>query len=290
MKFMNKIQILLFFLIILLIEQKLIIAEEKLTNEEKSNLVKVEIIPQSQHVRDGDTVLVAFKFKMQKHWHIYWVNSGDSGLPTEVKLKLKNGITESNLEYPIPTKIPFSGYVNFGYENELILFKKLYFPKTSSSKFNEIHAKISWLVCKETCIPQDTNLTIKFVIANERIVNSKWVENRLDSIYSLLPKKNTTFAIKAEKGKNSVKIDLTYLYPNANDFTNIEFLPYDASIYDYSEKPFVFNQNGIYTLNLRLDKNRYEEPEKLRGILIGRKGQFGNSQSSAIEVDCEFNK
>jgi DsbC/DsbD-like thiol-disulfide interchange protein len=276
-------------IILLIILPFILFAEEKLTNEEKSNLLKVEVIPQNQYIKNNDSVLIAFKFKMQKHWHIYWVNSGDSGLPTEVKLTLKAGISESELMYPVPEKIPFSGYTNYGYNDEVILFKKIYIAKETDYKFIVLPIKISWLVCKEICIPQDTTISVKFVVTNEKVHNINWSKN-LDSLYNSLPQQNKNFAVKAQKNKDEVTVRFKNEKLHEIDFTNVEFLPFASSIYDYKEKPKVILDKGFYSIKLIMDKNRYEEPEKLRGILIGRKGQFGDINSNSLEINCDFEK
>lgn len=276
-------------LIVILLLPFFLFAEENLTKEEKANLVKVEVIPQSQYIKNNDSAVIAFKFKMQKHWHIYWINSGDSGLPTETKLTLRSGVTESDLLYPVPDKIPFSGYVNYGYEDEVVLFKKIYISKNANYKYIELPIKISWLVCKETCIPQDTSIMVKFVIANEKIQNSQW-SKKLDSLYYSLPQPNTSFEVNAKKSNDEVTVQFKNDQLTNVDFTNVEFLPYDAGIYEYKEKSKVTNTKGLFSFILSMDKNRFEEPLKLRGILIGKKGQFGNTNSNALEINCNIEK
>jgi thiol:disulfide interchange protein DsbD len=46
-------------------------------------------------------MFVGIKMDMQKNWHTYWKNPGDSGGPIEVSWTLPDGMTISDIYWPI---------------------------------------------------------------------------------------------------------------------------------------------------------------------------------------------
>ena len=43
--------------------------------------VEIQIIPQKTHVQPGETIWIGVEHTIYPHWHLYWTNPGDSGLP-----------------------------------------------------------------------------------------------------------------------------------------------------------------------------------------------------------------
>jgi thiol:disulfide interchange protein DsbD len=55
-------------------------------------------------VDPGKTVWVGLQLIHQPHWHTYWKNAGDSGLPTQLQWTLPEGITAGDIAWPAPQK------------------------------------------------------------------------------------------------------------------------------------------------------------------------------------------
>ena len=47
------------------------------------------------------TVLVGLQLTHPPHWHTYWKNSGDSGLPTELQWTLPPGVMAGDIAWPV---------------------------------------------------------------------------------------------------------------------------------------------------------------------------------------------
>ena len=45
----------------------------------------VELLPLDSSIQPGGTSLIGLHFTLDKGWHVYWVNAGDSGEPPSVK-------------------------------------------------------------------------------------------------------------------------------------------------------------------------------------------------------------
>ncbi len=102
---------------------------------------------------------IAVRFQIAPEWHLYWKNPGDAGLAPKVQWTLPEGITVSDLQFPTPHKIATESAVDYGYDRELVLLATITPPKTPTKNFM-LKADLTWLVCRESCIPGDATLEL----------------------------------------------------------------------------------------------------------------------------------
>ena len=62
---------------------------------------------------------------MADHWHTYWKNPGDSGLPTRIQWVLPEGWKAGEIQWPYPKPLPIGPLMNYGYEDEVLLLTDL---------------------------------------------------------------------------------------------------------------------------------------------------------------------
>ncbi len=53
--------------------------------------LKVDLVAQDASITPGHTFQAGLKFDLEKGWHVYWINPGDSGEPPTVEWKLPAG-------------------------------------------------------------------------------------------------------------------------------------------------------------------------------------------------------
>ncbi len=113
----------------------------------------------------GQPVWVGLQFTHQPHWHTYWKNSGDSGLPTTLEWTLPPGVMAGDIAWPIPKKIPIGNLANYGYEGTVLLPVPLIitpdFKPPLTGRTLDIKLKAAWLVCRQECIPEDGEFSIQ---------------------------------------------------------------------------------------------------------------------------------
>ena len=109
--------------------------------------------------------------KMEPGWHTYWKNPGDAGSATKIEWQLPPGITVADSGWPVPKKIPPVEVTTYGYEDEVVLPTILEIASNTPPGEVKIKAHISWLECKESCIPAGTDVqaTLKIASAGEPI-------------------------------------------------------------------------------------------------------------------------
>ena len=117
-------------------------------------------------VAPGGMVWAGFDLTMDPGWHTYWKNPGDSGIPTQIKWQLPPGVTAGEVQWPLPKKLPPAEVTTYGYEGETMLLVPLTLASNLSSGPLILSAKVSWLECKEQCVPGTTNVTASLTVGN----------------------------------------------------------------------------------------------------------------------------
>ena len=115
-------------------------------------------------VSSGKTVWLGLQIKHQPHWHTYWKNPGDSGLPTVLQWTLPAGVTAGDIAWPTPQRITIGSLANYGFGDTILLPVPLVIDKGfAPTPGGDLEVKLaaSWLVCRQECIPQDGNFVLK---------------------------------------------------------------------------------------------------------------------------------
>src|SRR5436190_1607635 len=75
----------------------------------RETLVRAALLADAESVAPGGTFTLGVRLKMKAHWHTYWVNPGESGQATTVKLTGPAGFTFGEIQWPLPSKINVPG-------------------------------------------------------------------------------------------------------------------------------------------------------------------------------------
>ena len=127
--------------------------------------VTLELVAENNALIPGQKNTVAVRLKMDDHWHTYWANPGDSGLPTEIAWTLPEGITAGPIQWPAPQWIDYFEMVSYAYEGEVFLLVDLEVPGGFEATGQvDLAARVDFLVCKEACIPGGADLTLSLPI------------------------------------------------------------------------------------------------------------------------------
>ena len=64
--------------------------------------------------------LIGIKMDMQKNWHTYWKNPGDSGGPIKIQWDADKNIKIDEIKWPRPELIPYEPLMTYGYKDFVI--------------------------------------------------------------------------------------------------------------------------------------------------------------------------
>jgi DsbC/DsbD-like thiol-disulfide interchange protein len=182
----------------------------------QQNLVKAELLADQANIVAGVPFTVAVKLTITSGWHTYWINPGDSGLPTTVKWNLPDGFTAEPLQYPAPKRIDLpGGLINYGYLDQAVFMARITPPKDlPASDEVPIEAKVSWLVCKDRCIKGGAVVRLSLpVAAQSQAANesdfAKWQKMIPASAEKLSDIKITADPIDLSSGTGKTEIKAT---------------------------------------------------------------------------------
>ncbi|MGJ8668968.1 MAG: protein-disulfide reductase DsbD family protein [Oceanococcus sp.] len=137
---------------------------------------------------DQPNFLVALRLDPSDGWHTYWKNPGDAGLATNIRWQSVPGIDTGPLLWPAPNAYREGELTTYGYGEEHHLLTRIHIDKALADE-TLITLKARWLVCKDICIPESLETTIKVgQIRNGSSDNARAVlTNALQSIPEILP-------------------------------------------------------------------------------------------------------
>ena len=130
--------------------------------------VSVELISEHASLLPGQSQQLGLLLRHEPHWHTYWINPGDSGLPTTLAWTLPPGLKTQDIAWPVPKRFDVGGLYNFGYSGEIVLPVALSVPADAQAGTSmHIAVVAKWLVCREECIPGKASLTLDLPIVTE---------------------------------------------------------------------------------------------------------------------------
>jgi len=123
--------------------------------------LSVALLSEQDALVPGHAAWFGLRLRHDAHWHTYWMNPGDSGLPTKLAWQLPEGFQSGAITWPVPKRFTLGELYNFGYDGEALLPVRIDVPANAapgSSAHLAVQAK--WLVCREECIPGKADLTL----------------------------------------------------------------------------------------------------------------------------------
>lgn len=199
--------------------------------------------------------------KMDDEWHTYWKNAGDVGLPTEVAWTLPPGWSADPLLWPAPEYLDTSGLISFAYEHQVSLPFLLRPSAEVRPGPQQVTAKVSWLECKEACIPGEATLQVSFEVADQAIDGPEAA--LVAEGFAALPSPRTDL-VASREGTHF----LLHLPTDLSQATSYRFFP-DAAMQVSLSAPqeLLTLPDGSQALKLAPEPTAEKPPEQLSGVL-----------------------
>lgn len=131
----------------------------------KAQHLTAELVSLAPGIAPGGTQQIGLVITLEEHWHVYWINAGDAGEPPTIKWNLPAGITAAPMQFAIPSRLPNGPLLDYGYEDTAAFPITLTAASTVKPGPAHLDAHVSWLVCREVCIPGKAHLGIDLNVA-----------------------------------------------------------------------------------------------------------------------------
>ncbi len=176
----------------------------------RTGQVEVRLLSETSSVAPGQTVYLGLQQNIIPHWHTYWKNPGDSGTSTTIEWKLPAGVTTGEIVWPAPSRFAIGPITNYGYADQVVLLTRLTVPSTQAVGSQlPVEAKASWLVCEETCIPQEATLKLNLTVAAQAGAASGGDRQIIDAALKRIPSPVQWKAVYAlDKGQLIARVTL----------------------------------------------------------------------------------
>jgi len=105
-------------------------------------------------------LFIGIKMDMQKNWHTYWKNPGDSGGPIKVIWNLPENVSIEGPLWPTPELLPYPPLMTYGYKDFVIFPYRVSYTDIDNLSF--VGADIDFLICDDVCVPEKANIKTSF--------------------------------------------------------------------------------------------------------------------------------
>ena len=203
---------------------------------------RISLIKDHSDFVPGTSINIGLKVSMDKGWHTYWRNPGDSGGPIEIDWDLPKGFSVSDIKWPLPEKIEYPPLMTYGYEDFVIYPMVLSIPADYSDDYFEMAADI--LICADVCIPESGKISSNLLDIESDSLIYEWLES--------IPSKS--LPITTSLNDNNLEIRFTF----EKEIKEIYFFPDENNSIDYSSKQNFYKKDDGYFLSIKLFNDEFQ--------------------------------
>ena len=238
--------------------------------------VRAELLAHApEGVAPGKPLWLGLQIQHQPHWHTYWLNPGDSGLPTRFDWTLPAGFTAGPIEWPTPRPLPIGPLMNYGYEGMLLLPVAINVPADFSGDSLAVALHAEWLVCKDVCIPESGDFALTLPARAATAVHGALFDAARGAAPLALPAVKASASIEAD----ALRLNVTGL-PESWRGKKVAFFPETGGVIDNAARPAADWAGAEWRARVPLDPQRSASPELMPAVLL--------AEGAATGVRVEF--
>jgi thiol:disulfide interchange protein DsbD len=251
---------------------------------------QVRLLLSAITAQPGDTIFAGVDMKMDPGWHTYWKNPGDAGTATKIDWKLPPGVTAGDIEWPLPRKLPPAEVTTYGYEDEVMLVVPLTLASNLSPGTVNLSAKVSWLECKDSCIPADQEVTAKIDVGAETKTSPDAAAISLWR--SKTPQTNSAYVFVAawEKSTNADTRSLLISHAESGAWKNVKFDSVDffpAASDNFEVQPateILSTTTADIRLRKTVKKLSGDWPKEISGTIVIESGKMRSGYDVTLPI------
>jgi thiol:disulfide interchange protein DsbD len=231
--------------------------------------LETELVGRDLSVAPGATTYVALRQKIDKGWHTYWRNSGDSGEATRIQWTLPAGWRAGDIVWPAPHRQPTGPLMNYGYQGEVLLPVPVTAPADARpGQIVTLTAAATFLVCEEICVPEQATLTFSLPVKEGLAEPDPQWGRKVAEALAAAPAPAGLTGVFARQGP-VVALAITGPALKGLDLADAYFFPFESTVIDHAKPQPI--ERGPEGLTLALTPGyafqQPQPPKALAGVL-----------------------
>jgi thiol:disulfide interchange protein DsbD len=251
------------------------------------NRVQVDLIAEPSTARPGERFHALLRMRVAPGWHTYWMNPGDSGLPTTLEWRLPEGVTAGPLSWPVPKRLPVGPLMNYGYESEVLLPVQISVPEGFTGALLQVTAQADWLVCKDVCIPESATVGFTLPVAPIAALPDPRFAALFTAARAALPGSLPGWTATARVSGNRLQIALRAPEGVAAAQGEVYFFNATEGQVAHAAAQTVAHHRDGLMIEVPLLAQPITPVERMAGLLVAASG-FGAGQPAAGTIDAEL--
>ena len=213
-------------------------------NPVETGHASVSLVKFDTNLSAQNELFIGIKMDMQKNWHTYWKNPGDSGGPIKVIWNLPENVTIEGPLWPTPELLPYPPLMTYGYKDFVIFPYKVSYTDINNLSF--VGADIDFLICDDVCVPEKASINTSF---NKLQPSEKFEE-------WLLKVPDVTLPILGSYTQEFLEIRFSY----NNTIADIYFYPDDQNTILHSGEQLLIKEENNWLLKIPLQSEGIKIP------------------------------
>jgi DsbC/DsbD-like thiol-disulfide interchange protein len=226
--------------------------------------LKVSLISECDPAPQQGNFSAAIFFELEDDWHLYWTNPGDAGLAPKISWTLPKGITAGEIAWPFPHAIHVDAISNFGYSDKLLLSAP--FTASSNDKAATLTADLSWLVCKDICIPGKATLSKPITLSEKCVASTDagiFAESK-KKIPLSLDLMDASFNLK----DNKFELELYATNPIFRDAKQVDVFIENTAVVSYQSTQKSYWKHNYLKWTQDLNESYQALPESINAVIV----------------------
>jgi DsbC/DsbD-like thiol-disulfide interchange protein len=246
----------------------LVLASPALARALPARHTRVSLLSEADAVRPGHPLTVGIRLQMEKGWHTYWRNPGDSGLPTRARWELPAGFAAGEIQWPYPTRFTSGPLANYGYEGEVLLPVEIRVPASVAEPQVRIATRVDWLECQEACLPGRAELSLTLPV---RAASAPTPQAALFAeARTRLPRRDPAWGFSLSCAAHG--LSLLIRPPRGTGLREAYFYPATPRVLDHAQPQKLTREGAAHRLAMVRDPNA-APLERLAGVLVAGTGR-----------------
>lgn len=227
-----------------------------------ANPVTFSLVSEEETIQPGRPFWVAIHLDIEDHWHTYWKNPGDAGMPIVMDWTLPEGFEVGTLLWPVPQRFDLASAAGYGYEKQVTLLAQVTPPASYHEATAPISVEARWVVCSDsTCLPGDGQSALSLPVTSTEPVKSQKALSLFEQARLAMPEKHENMTVQRKNGL----IEIGFINSLEGKLETVEFFPEHKNSVDAREPSLLEVPEGnAYTLVMQ----ELSEQDTLKGVLV----------------------